>query len=127
MGPIVWSKNNHKRFGYKDRQIVRLLLLIQRRTRFIQKDVLIYELLPRLLILCIPTIYVSNFDLTTTEEDLVKIFKKPLEYCKIARRRNNRSKGFGFIKCMNYDDSYAILKLEQFVYGHRMIYVKETL
>ena len=135
MNNINWSKDNHKRFGVNDKQIVITLLLIQKYTQFTLKDILIYEILPRLLVIDIPVIYISNIELNITEDELVDFFtnffsgynkKFRLEKCKIAKRSNGRSKGFGFIKCMNDDDSKEILKIKTFEYKDREMYCREA-
>jgi RNA recognition motif-containing protein len=118
---ITWSKNNHSRFGINDRKIVKTLLLIQRRTQFTPKDVLIYEILRRLLILNIPVIYVGDIPFDIKDDELAKFFNVPLETCKIARLYNHNSKGFAFIKCLKYDDAEQILKTMDFNYKGQTI------
>lgn len=118
---ITWSKDNHKRFGANDKKIVLTLLLIQKRTQFILKDLLIYELLPRLLVVNIPVIYVGNIGFDVSDDELAKFFNVPLESCKIARLTNNMSKGFAFMRCTNYDDSQQILETGDFDYKGQLM------
>lgn len=42
-----WSPSTHWRFSDSDRKTVFLLLCIQRRTRFLSKDLLIHQVIPR--------------------------------------------------------------------------------
>lgn len=43
-----WSTLTHWRFSDSDREIVLVLLCIQRRTRFLSKDILIHQVIPRI-------------------------------------------------------------------------------
>lgn len=100
-----WSKESHFRFSRNERLIIETLLLVQKRTNFTVKDVLIKHIIPDVVKqLHIPTFYISNLSLETTEEMLRSKFNVPLSNCRISMRRNGRSKGFGFLTCLKWND-----------------------
>lgn len=56
-----WSKKDHSRFSKGNREIVKVLLLIQKRTQFTLKDILFTHIIPDIIeFLRIPTISISG-------------------------------------------------------------------
>ena len=110
----MWSTKEHYRFKKSDRQTIVLLLLIQKKTNFVVKDVLLNHIMPFAVDkLIIPEIYISNLSFDFKEDELEGILKIPIDF-KIARRRDGRSKGFGFFKCLKYDDFNHIIHSVQY-------------
>lgn len=70
-------------------------------------------------------VYVSNLPFEFTDAELAKVFAahKPTS-ARIARRRNDRSKGFGFVEFANSADQKAALALDGHNIGDRQIQVK---
>jgi RNA recognition motif-containing protein len=70
-------------------------------------------------------LYVSNLPFEFTDADLTNVFKahNPVS-ARIARRRNERSKGFGFVEFANHKDQQAALALDNHKVGDREISVK---
>lgn len=70
-------------------------------------------------------LYVSNLPFEFTDDDLSKVFAahKP-SLARIARRRNERSKGFGFVEFAHHKDQQAALALDGHTVGDRQISVK---
>jgi RNA recognition motif-containing protein len=73
-------------------------------------------------------LYVSNLPFEFTDEDLKKVFAahKPVS-ARIARRRNERSKGFGFVEFPSKKEQTAALALDQHTIEDRQITVKVSM
>jgi RNA recognition motif-containing protein len=73
-------------------------------------------------------VYVSNLPFDFTDEDLSKVFAahNP-KSARIARRRNERSKGFGFVEFQSKKDQTAALALDNHKIQDREISVKVSL
>jgi len=73
-------------------------------------------------------LYVSNLPFEFTDEDLKKVFAahKPVS-ARIARRRNERSKGFGFVEFPSKKEQTAALALDQHTIEERQITVKVSM
>jgi RNA recognition motif-containing protein len=74
------------------------------------------------------TLYVSNLPFEFSDEDLKKVFDAhhPVN-ARIARRRNARSKGFGFVEFANKANQQAALALDGHKIADREISVKVSM
>jgi len=73
-------------------------------------------------------LYVSNLPFEFTDENLSAVFEKfKPKSARIARRRNDRSKGFGFVEFENKEDQTAALALDGSDVAERQISVKVSM
>ncbi|KAJ5074207.1 nucleic acid binding protein [Anaeramoeba ignava] len=70
-------------------------------------------------------IHVSNLPFNMKDEEFAKIFEKfKTKECKIARLRNGRSKGFGFVEFESHEDQQKALEFNEKEFGGRKIGVR---
>lgn len=132
---IQWSPATHRRFSKQQRDFVLHLLFVQKITQFMPKDVLVHNLLPFVAgSVTIPILYFSNIPFEWEDEhvqevlhDIVKDYPSKVTFARIARRRNERSKGFGFLQMFNADASHFLTNSKDFEVENRMICFKEAL
>lgn len=82
MASFKWSAVNHVRCPERIQKTVFLLLLIQQRTRFVHKDMLLNHVLPECMgIISVPLLYCSNFlsNETRIQENGKSLFQNELE------------------------------------------------
>ena len=77
------------------------------------------------------TIYVSNLPFDLTDDALAEVFRSKghnPKSARIARRRDERSKGFGFVEFQNQEQQLAALKaVDQITLGDRVVSAKVAL
>ena len=103
---IPWTPQDHFRFCSDERLRVVTVLLLQRRTRFVSKDVLINMIL----LMAIGTVYlplyrVLNLPFDSDAEDVRRAFGRwQMRHVLIALRKTGRSMGYGFIQFARRED-----------------------
>jgi hypothetical protein len=132
MKGLVWSREENYRFSWGDRERVRTLLLVQKRTKFTLRDVLIKHIISYAIEpLRIPLLYMSNFPLDDTEETLKvrleSFYSIAVDYIIIGRRlETGGSKGYGYFQCLTMDGFFKIRGTqESLIVGQRKLTIME--
>ncbi len=112
---LLWHKDIHNRFSRDDRARVLALLLVHQRTNFTLKDLLFAWIIPLSLhLLRVPLLCVTNLPFSIRSGgQLHGLFDFPIEEPSVALRKNGLSKGFGYLRCVRFDDFDSLIGTRQ--------------